>query len=370
MKLKQGIFKKTCAVFIAAIMVLGVTAVNAVYNESTVIAAESDKRDTIYSSTGKYLADNNKTISYGDSKEGYLLGLSRAGYPVESSLYSGYYDSVTSYLASSGGQFDSVTDCAKVVATLNAIGYDPTNTNSIDITTQLSDADNVSGAWGYAYTLIALDSKNYPSDQRELYVKNLLELQLDNGAWGWDGETEDIDTTGMVLASLAPYYNNNAAVRDAVDNAIEFLSDVQMEDGTFASFGTKNSNTTAMVVLGLSELGIDAGSDARFVKNSISAVDALCSFAVEGGGFGWDNSTEINDYATYQSYYALNSYYRHQNGMRRLFDMMPEQEADSGSDAASNDSTAIDGTQGATNETGTNTKVKKAPKTGDEWFFI
>lgn len=370
MKSTQCTLKKVCAVLVVVIMALGLVSVNAVYDEATVIAAEDGSIDTIYSLTGKYLSDNNKSISYGDGKEGYLLGLSRAAYPVDAGLYSGYYDSVRSYLASNGGQFDSVTECAKVVTVLNAIGYDPTNVDSVDITTQLEDADNVSGVWGYAYTLIGLDSKNYPSNHRELYISKLLEAQLDNGAWGWDGETEDIDTTGMVLASLAPYYNNNATVREAVDNAINYLSDVQMEDGTFSSFGTKNSNTTAMVVLGLSELGIDASSDERFVKGGISAVDALGSFAVEGGGFGWDNNTEINDYATYQSYYALNSYYRQQKGMKRLFDMTPDEESNSGSNAVSEDAAVTDVAKETTDAAESNQKVTKAPKTGDKWLLV
>ncbi|MBQ9390739.1 MAG: hypothetical protein IJU02_00965, partial [Lachnospiraceae bacterium] len=85
-----------------------------------------DERRAIYACAGRYLSDMYPNISYGDSKEGYLIGLGRVGYPVEASLYSGYYDSVKNYLASHNNRFESVSECAKVVIALNAIGYDPT----------------------------------------------------------------------------------------------------------------------------------------------------------------------------------------------------------------------------------------------------
>jgi len=210
------------------------------------------------------------------------------------------------------------------VVALNAIGYDPTNIDGVGITDQLSAISEVDSVYGYAYALIALDTKGYGSFARETYIANLLDAQFENGAWGWDGTNVDVDTTGMVLAALAPYYNSNDSVREAVDRALEYLSRVQGADGTYTSGTNENSNTTAMVVLGLSELGLDASTDSRFVKNGVSAVDALCSFSVDGGGFGWTDNDDVNDYATYQSYYALGSYFRHTSNMKRLFDMTNE----------------------------------------------
>lgn len=290
-------------------------------------AMSADEKLNIYNDTGRYLSDNNSNIAYGDNKEDVLLGLGRANYPVSGGLYSGYYDSVKKYLADNNGRFDSVTECAKVVAVLNAIGYDPTNVDGIDITRQLDDSGSVSGVYPNAYALIALDTKGYDSTARETYINNLLQSQLDNGAWGWNGTGADVDTTGMVLAALAPYYNGREDVTSAVNKALLYLSNAQMSDGTFASGLNENSNSTAMVLLGLSELGIDVDTDSRFIKNGISVVDALCAFAVEGGGFGWISDEVINDLSTYQSYYALVSYYRHVNGMNRLFDMTQEKEA-------------------------------------------
>ncbi len=309
-----------------------------------------EERRTIYSDTGRYLSNNNKSIVYGDQKEGYLIGLGRSGQAVDSGLYSGYYESVRNKIKSDG-KFDSVAECAKVVTALNAIGYDPTNIDGVDITRQLNDVDSIEASgnkvYGFAYALIALDTKNYESLVRNQYVNKLLEAQLSNGAWGWNANGADIDTTGMVLAALAPYYNNNSSVNAAVNKALDYLSNVQAPSGAFASGLNENSNSTAMVLLGLSELGIDVDNDVRFIKNGVSVVDALCSFAVEGGGFGWTDNVEVNDYATYQAYYALCSYFRHINGMNRLFDMTPEKNI-----------VAVT----------TSNKVTSVPKTGDRFL--
>ena len=346
--------------------------VNADENVKAAVAATakimSEKTD-IYNATGKYIADTNPSIAYGDYKEGYLIGLGRAGYPVSNGLYSGYYESVKSYIAENG-KFTSVTECAKVVAALNAIGYDSMDIEGVDITGQLSDAGDVSGVYANAYTLIALDTKNYPSDARDTYINNLVNAQLADGSWGWDDVNPDNDTTGVVLAALAPHYNNNTTVTSAVERALNYLSDAQSDSGTYASYGDDNSNSTAMVVLGLSELGINADTDSRFIKNGVSVVDALCSYAVTGGGFGWTDNVEVNDYATYQSYYALCSYFRNINGMNHLFNMTDERVTPSSDDTIDTDTadttdTAASDTAATARET---KKVAKAPKTGDYLF--
>ena len=287
-------------------------------------AKTMDEELAVYALAGKYLADNNKKITYGDSKEGYLVGLGRAGYPVADGLYAGYYDSVKTYLAGHNNKFSAPTECAKVVGALNAIGYDPTNIDGVDITSQLNDSENVSGDFATAYMLLAIESKNYNVAAKDAYIKTLVDDAYASGGWGWNGVSADPDTTGIVLAALAPYYNTNSSVKSVVDNAVAALSKAQAADGAFVSGMNENSNSTAMVVFGLSELGINADTDSRFVKNGISAVDALCSFATDNGGFGWTDNVDDNELATYQSYYALGSYFRMNSEMNRLFDMTAE----------------------------------------------
>ena len=85
----------------------------------------------------------------------------------------------------------------------------------------------------------------------------------------------DSDMTGMALQSLAPYYSRDPAVQEAVDRAIARLSQMQNDDGGYSSWGTANSESIAQVVVALTALGIDPATDARFVKNGNSAIDAL-----------------------------------------------------------------------------------------------
>ncbi len=387
--LKQNLTKKFCAAACVLVMALSLfgtaltidtLTVNAEGEEIsaqalTTTPVEVGDEYKIYLDAGQYIAENNPSVSYGDYKEGYLLGLGRLvtgtsvnGYPGQDSLYPGYYNSVKDYIASHGTEgnyFDSVTECAKAVVALNAIGYDASDVDGKDITPQLSDSDNVSGVWADAYTLIALDTKKYESGAREIYLTDILSSQLADGSWGWDNATPDIDTTGIVLAALAPYYDSNESVKAAVDKAVNFLSENQAPSGAFSSYGSENSNSTAMVVLGLSELGINADRDERFIKNGVSAVDALCAFAVNGGGFGWTDNTEVNDYSTNQAFYSLCSYFRNLAGQNRLFDMTPEKNVDPVPQPAQ--STDDEGTP---TPAGTTVKVSKVPKTGDKLFII
>lgn len=53
----------------------------------------------------------------------------------------------------------------------------------------------------------------------------------------------------------------------------------------------------------------------------MNAVDGLCSFYVDGGGFRHIASGDLDGMATEQSYYALAAYYRLLAGQTSLYDM-------------------------------------------------
>ena len=82
-----------------------------------------------------------------------------------------------------------------------------------------------------------------------------------------------------------------------------------------------SSESVAQVIAALSALGVDVHTDSRFVKNGISALDALCAFYVENGGFKHVLDGELDGMATEQSYYALVAYFRMLEGKTALFDM-------------------------------------------------
>ena len=70
-----------------------------------------------------------------------------------------------------------------------------------------------------------------------------------------------------------------------MDSALECLSKMQTPTGGFTSGGSVTPESAAQVIVALTALGIDPQTDARFVKNGVNALDSLCSFYTEGGGF-------------------------------------------------------------------------------------
>lgn len=181
------------------------------------------------------------------------------------------------------------------------------------------------GINGPIWALIALDSGNYPAPEgdvsREALIQVILDAQLADGGWALTGSISDADITGMALQALARYYKTNADVTEAVDKAVAALSMMQAADGSFASVDGGSSESVAQVIAALSALGIDADTDTRFIKNGVSALDALCAFFVEDGGFKHIHDGKLDGMATEQSYYALAAYFRMLDGKPALFDM-------------------------------------------------
>lgn len=156
---------------------------------------------------------------------------------------------------------------------------------------------------------------------REALIQVLLDTQLSDGGWALTGTVSDPDITGMVLQALAPYYKTNEKVKAAIDEAIVTLSEMQAADGSYASIDGTSSESISQVIVALAALGIDADTDVRFIKNGVSALDALCEFYVEGGGFKHIPTGKLDGMATEQGYYALTAYFRMLDGKSALYNM-------------------------------------------------
>ena len=252
--------------------------------------------------------------------EWIVIGLSRAD---RSSLdYEAYYNAVVQFVKENineKGQLHKakVTENARVILALTALGYDVTNVGGYNLLLGLNDMTFVQkqGVNGPIWTLIALDSHNYDipvsgDTTREKLISTIIAKQLADGGWTLSGTVADVDMTAMALTALAPYYNSNTEVKEAIDKALLLLSQLQQNDGGFASVDGACSESAAQVIIALTSLGIDPHTDTRFIKNSRSVVDALCDYFVEGGGFKHISSLEIDEMATEQGYCALVAYFR------------------------------------------------------------
>lgn len=283
--------------------------------------------DTIYKTTGDFMATLGTPTVNSTGGEWMVIGLARSGRTVPA----GYYDNVVEYVKAKADANErlhpaKVTDNARVILALTAIGKDVTNVGGHNLLKGLDSMDYVQtqDINGPIFTLIALDSHNYPTMgdvTREKLIQVILDAQLNDGGWNLSAENADPDMTAMAIQALAPYYKTNETVKAAVDKALEALSALQRSDGGFDSWGTVNSESCAQVIVALTALGIDPTADSRFVKNGHTVLDALAGFYVTGGGFRHTADGERNDMATEQGYYALTAYYRFANTQTRLYDM-------------------------------------------------
>lgn len=260
------------------------------------------------------------------------------------------------------------TDLQRISLAFLATGGDPTSAGKTPagdninlIADGVYDRGKVSplgqqGINGWIWGLIALDSMRYEVPEGAFYtrdeiVREILCRQLPDGGFAFSGSSADADMTAMAIQALAPYYNTEKVysytsspaggdkkektVREAVDAAIQRLSEIQLGTGDFAGFGgAGNSESTAQVIIALCCLGIDPASDTRFVKNGNTALDGLMRYRTESGGFAHlitksdDGSGAVpgapNSVSGWQSVCALASFYRLSEGLRTLYDLRPE----------------------------------------------
>ena len=281
----------------------------------------------IYKTTGDFIQGLGTPTVNSIGGEWMTIGLARSGRTVPA----GYYDNVVKFVRENADKNErldrnKVTENARVILALTAIGKDVTNVDGHNLLKGLDSMSYIKtqGINGPIWTLIALDSHNYPTSgdvTREKLIQAILDAQLPGGGWNLSGNDADPDMTAMAIQSLAPYYQTNETVKAAVDKALEALSALQRNDGGFDSWGTVNSEACAQVIVALTALGIDPTADSRFVKNGLTVLDALASFYVTGGGFRHTAGGDLNGMATEQGYYALAAYYRFANTQTRLYDM-------------------------------------------------
>ena len=297
----------------------------------TVGEKKLDPRE-VYEAAAEYMISKGTPSVGSIGGEWMVLGLTRGGHDCPE----GYYENVEEYVKGNINGSEQLhraksTENSRVILALTACGYDVTSVAGHDLTCGLTDMNYVKkqGISGPVWALIALDSHGYEISEnpdaaeqvtREGLVAHILSRQLGDGGWSASGTVSDPDMTAMAITSLAPYYGEED-VRDAVDGALSFLSGVQADDGSFGSVDGKCSESCAAVTVALTALGIDPDADERFIKNGRTVVDALCSFALEDGGFSHVPEDEVNGMATEQGAYALAAYLRFKDGKTALFDM-------------------------------------------------
>lgn len=245
-----------------------------------------------------------------------------------------YYESVVNKLAEVEGDLleaNRPTTNARVILALSAMGIDATDVDGHNLLAPLANLDLIKnqGLNAAAYALLAINSNGYEiptveAGATQATVENIidyiLEEEISTGGWDWFTTNPDVDLTAMVLQALAPY-KNNTQVNVAIERGLTVLSKLQNPDGSYASWGTTNSCSIAQVIVALTELNINPNTDARFIKNGYTTIQALADYYVQGAGFAYSYGGSAQEVATQQAAYALVANDRLLNGKNSLYNM-------------------------------------------------
>ncbi|PIC98948.1 MULTISPECIES: DUF4430 domain-containing protein [unclassified Sporosarcina] len=274
-------------------------------------------------------------LSKSVSSEWTAVGLAKAGATVPESYEEVFEQNVQQQIVANLERL-KITDAERLTIAAAAIGRDPKNINGIDLLDKIYNSISIrnvdtmtrQGTNGLIFALVALDTKNYevPKDakwNREKIVEALLSYQRADGAWSLatsNTGTASYDMTAMALIGLAPY-NEQPAVKKAVEKAVTFLSESQGSTGGFNEtfVGGISSEATSQVIIGLTANNIDPQGE-RFTKNGINLIDHLLSFQTENGGFKHTLTGSTDGMATEQAIQGLVAFDLFTKGEGRLYD--------------------------------------------------
>lgn len=253
--------------------------------------------------------DGALTQNAGTSAEWYVLALSQSG----TYDFTRYERALLEYLAEN--EVGSASSRQKYALALIACGStDPY------IGQTMNDSIGRQGIMSWIYGLHLLNN-GYSSDSYTLpeVIQKLLSLRLSDGGWAVMGTVSEIDVTAMAIQALTPYYATDPAVKAAVEEALTLLSARQEENGDYVSYGVPNPESTAQVLVALSALGIDAATDARFVKNGNTLFDGIGLYRLADGSFCHQRDGGSNQAATVQVLGGMVSYLRMKEGKPGLY---------------------------------------------------
>ncbi|OFD58152.1 cell wall anchor [Bacillus mycoides] len=249
-----------------------------------------------------------KMLQDGIGSDWVAIGLARSGVNVPLETKINYVKPVAEKVKKRLNRF-SATDLARTIIMMNAMNVDPTKVEGQNLVQNLFESDKVNSVTGYAFTLLALDTKKYevPAEakwNRATLVQALLQAQHTDGGWTYDSSSSkesasNVDVTSMVLAALAPYQEQQD-VKPAIQKAVDYLYKQQLGNGGFAADGQENSNSIAQAIIGLSLVkDVDHNRLNKAVQN-------LMSYQLPNGEFKWLPSDQNGSgMATEQAFLAL-----------------------------------------------------------------
>ena len=202
----------------------------------------------------------------------------------------------------------SSTYSAGAVRAMQYLGMDPGDINGLDYLAVLTNTDKLAATSTYDFNsfmedIAAVDPVVWRSRGVDIdtvvdkYAARILADQTPDG--GFDNYygvniaqghadtswRDDARYTAKTLTALAPY-RDKEYVAKAIDAGLEYLSSVQLADGSFANMSkeTPDGEVTLAVLTMMEALDISL-DDERFVKNGNTVADAMRTFYVDSVGF-------------------------------------------------------------------------------------
>lgn len=203
---------------------------------------------------------------------------------------------------------------AKLTMAAAAAGEDPTSFGGVNLLELLGKTyDPATGQYGpdvYGHALALLAIEAVGAAPPTAAVGRLLDLQLEDGGWSFDGTADtgsDTNTTSLVVQALAGQRQADAARGEA----LTYLKGQQNDDGGFpysqsSQFGNaSDANSTAAVIQALVATGEEPGGSAWTVEGA-TPLTALAAFQNDSGALRYQaDQADDNALATYQAVPAL-----------------------------------------------------------------
>jgi hypothetical protein len=169
----------------------------------------------------------------------------------------------------------------------------------------------------HIWSIISLYAAGEDIPNKQKVLEWLVEHQNDDGGFAFNiNVTEsDVDVTGMALIAFKALGKdrNYAPVKEA----LQFLLDRQLKDGSFETFwGNTSSETVSCVIQGLIMQDIDPTSS-EWTQNG-NPITALLKYQNNDGSFAHVENGKSNTMATYNALIALSDYYNSKSTYERL----------------------------------------------------
>lgn len=255
-----------------------------------------------------YYGDGNSTIvSEGAlshlAKE--ILSMSEAGGGKLPEEQRAQLESLVEMLSGASGEYlmgrKANTYSPVLVQAMKALDMDPADVNGMDFLAPLTNLSAMDTA-EYREALMDFDSVDASMWRKrgvdadtvvDKYAAGILQYQTADGQFDPYASYSGIVTpilrdyvqyTAENVTALAPHADKEY-ISKAIDRAIEYLSSVQLSDGSFPGMTGDSDGGATLTVLKMMEALDISLDDPRFVKNGNTVADAMKTFYIDGVGF-------------------------------------------------------------------------------------